>query len=103
MIILILLLIISVSLNALLVWYCKKLLNKITFFGNGVEDFQDKLKLLSEHLQTVHELEMFYGEPVLQNLIKHMKATVIDINVFRESFIISEGQQEGMINEEKSE
>jgi hypothetical protein len=48
---------------------------------------------------------MFYGEPVLQRLIQHMKLTVMEIKLFSDSFIISEGQEkeEPVNDEEKAE
>jgi hypothetical protein len=37
-------------------------------------------------------------------MIKHLKVMVADIKIFRDSFIISEGQeQEEVVNEEKPE
>ena len=81
MIILSILLVLSISINILLGWYVKKLLNKLETFTIGVLEIQDKLTLLSNHLQTIHELETFYGEPIIQNLIKHMKVMVMDIKI----------------------
>ena len=104
MIILTIALVISVAVNVLLGWYINKLLQKIRTFTDGIFDIIEKLSLLGGHLETIHQLEMFYGEPVLQNLIKHIKVMVVDIKIFRDSFIISEGQEEEeVVNEEKPE
>jgi len=97
-------LVLSIALNFLLGWYITKLLQKIRTFTEGIFDIVEKLNLLGGHLETIHQLEMFYGEPVLQNLIKHLKVMVADIKIFRDSFIISEEQeQEEVVNEEKPE
>ncbi len=104
MITLSIILVLSIALNFLLGWYVVKLLQKIRTFTEGIFDIVEKLNLLAGHLETIHQLEMFYGEPVLQNLIKHLKVMVVDIKVFRDSFVISEDQeQEEVVNEEKSE
>lgn len=104
MITLSIILVLSIALNFLLGWYVVKLLQKIRTFTEGIFDIVEKLQLLSGHLETIHQLEMFYGEPVLQNLIKHLKVMVVDIKVFRDSFVISEDQeQEEVVNEEKPE
>ena len=104
MITLSIILVLSIALNFLLGWYVVKLLQKIRTFTEGIFDIVEKLNLLSGHLETIHQLEMFYGEPVLQNLIKHLKVMVADIKIFRDSFIISEGQEEEeIVNEEKPE
>jgi hypothetical protein len=104
MITLSIILVLSIALNFLLGWYVIKLLQKIRTFTEGIFDIVEKLNLLSGHLETIYQLEMFYGEPVLQNLIKHLKVMVVDIKVFRDSFVISEDQeQEEVVNEEKPE
>jgi hypothetical protein len=96
------LLVLSIIVNGLLFWYTRKLLEKLSVFTEGVIDFRVKLQQLAGHLENVHQLEMFYGEPVLQRLIEHMKLTVIEIKMFSDSFIISEGiEQEGTTNDEE--
>jgi hypothetical protein len=104
MITLSIILVLSIAINFLLGWYVVKLLQKIKTFTEGIFDIVEKLQLLSGHLETIYQLEMFYGEPVMQNLIKHLKVIVLDIKVFRDSFVISEDQeQEEVVNEEKPE
>ncbi len=104
MITLSIILVLSIALNFLLGWYVVKLLQKIRTFTEGIFDIVEKLNLLAGHLETVHQLEMFYGEPILQNMIKHLKVMVADIKIFRDSFVIAEDQeQEEVVNEEKPE
>ena len=105
MITLSILLILSLIINGLFFWYTRKLLEKLSVFTEGVIDFRIKLQQLAGHLESVHQLEMFYGEPVLQRLIEHMKLTVVEIKMFSDSFIISEGEEkeEQVDDEEKAE
>jgi hypothetical protein len=105
MITLSILLSLSVIVNGLLLWYTRKLLEKLSIFTEGVIDFRTKLQELAGHLESVHQLEMFYGEPVLQRLIQHMKLTVVEIKMFSDSFIVSEGEEkeEPVNDEEKAE
>ena len=69
----------------------------------GIIEFQEKLVLLNNHLETIYQLETFYGEPVIQNLIKHLKVTVADIKAFKDSFIVSEGKEEESVDEKNAE
>ena len=105
MITLSILLLLSITINGLLFWYTRKLLEKLSVFTEGVIEFRTKLQELAAHLESVHQLEMFYGEPVLQRLIQHMKLTVIEIKMFSDSFIISEGKEkeEPVNDQEKAE
>ena len=99
------LLLLSLVINYLFFWYTRKLLEKLSIFTEGIIEFRTKLQQMAAHLESVHQLEMFYGEPVLQRLIEHMKLTVIEIKMFSDSFIISEGQEkeEPVNDEEKAE
>lgn len=105
MITLIILFSLSLIVNGLLFWYTRKLLEKLSIFTEGIIEFRAKLQQLAGHLESVHQLEMFYGEPVLQRLIEHIKITVVEIKMFSDSFIISEGQEkeETVNDEEKAE
>ena len=102
MITLSILLVLSLIVNGLFFWYTRKLLEKLSVFTEGVIDFRIKLQQVAAHLESVHQLEMFYGEPVLQRLIEHMKLTVIEIKMFSDSFIVSEGEEkEELVNDEE--
>ena len=101
MITLSILLSLSLVVNGLLFWYTRKLLEKLSVFTEGVIDFRIKLQELAGHLESVHQLEMFYGEPVLQKLIQHMKLMVIEIKMFSDSFIVSEGEEKEEVNDEE--
>jgi len=101
MIILIIVLLVSLVINGLLFWYTRKLLEKLSIFTDGVIEFRLKLQELATHLESVHQLEMFYGEPVLQRLIQHMKLTVMEIKTFSNSFIVSEGEEKEITNDEE--
>lgn len=92
----------SLVINGLFFWYTRKLLEKLSIFTEGTIEFRLKLQELATHLESVHQLEMFYGEPVLQRLIQHMKLTVVEIKMFSDSFIISEGEEkEEPVNDEE--
>lgn len=101
MITLSILLSLSFVVNGLLFWYTRKLLEKLSVFTEGVIEFRTKLQEMATHLESVHQLEMFYGEPVLQRLIQHMKSTVIEIKMFSDSFIISEGEEKEELTDDK--
>ena len=101
MITLSILLSLSLVVNGLLFWYTRKLLEKLSVFTEGVIEFRTKLQEMATHLESVHQLEMFYGEPVLQRLIQHMKLTVIEIKMFSDSFIISEGEEKEELTDDK--
>lgn len=71
-------------------WFVYSLLNKIEDMTEDQNELFVGFYEFSEHLQNVHELEMFYGEPVLGELIEHTKKIVQDIEEYRELYLYDE-------------
>ena len=67
---------VSVVINAILVWYCRKLTAQFLFFTQNVIELENKLNSFDGHLKGVHQLEMFYGDDTLGSLINHSKSIV---------------------------
>ena len=86
MIILSIILALSIAVNALLGWYMIKLLRRFLFLSDNLDDLLDQLDGYSMHVENVHSLEMFYGEPVLQNLMNHSRDVVAYVDDFRNDF-----------------
>tara|TARA_R100000005_G_C4945135_1_gene168018 strand:+ start:617 stop:988 length:372 start_codon:yes stop_codon:yes gene_type:complete len=66
-----------------LCWFIYNLMNRLEDVTEDIEELFVGFYDLSEHLQSIHELEMFYGEPVLQDLIEHTKKVVQDIEDYK--------------------
>jgi len=56
----------------------KQLLNVSDNMGNLVED----LASYQNHLQQLYEMEMYYGEPSIKNLIVHSKQIIEHVREF---------------------
>jgi len=67
-------------------WFIYNLMNRLEDVTEDIEELFVGFYDLSEHLQSIHELEMFYGEPVLQDLIEHTKKVVQDIEDYKEMY-----------------
>ena len=84
------LLFISMSLNLLLIWYCRKLTAQFLFFTQNIIELENKLNSFDEHLNGVHQLETFYGDDTLGSLIQHSRKLIESIKEFNNSFILDE-------------
>tara|TARA_B100001094_G_C18173676_1_gene796605 strand:+ start:657 stop:965 length:309 start_codon:yes stop_codon:yes gene_type:complete len=65
------------------------------------EDFRATADIISQyvsHVSGVHEMEMFYGDPTLGNLITHGREIVDKINTL-DYIVLEEGPVESNINE----
>jgi predicted PurR-regulated permease PerM len=76
------LLIISVSLNAVFVWYIRRLIQEFHNMSNNVENTTEVLDSFIEHLEKLYELETYYGDESLKSLIGHSKQTLEEIKSF---------------------
>jgi len=61
----------SLSLNIVALFYVKWLLKTIQAINEDVINLSDMLGDFSNHISSVHEMEMFYGDQTLTGLLEH--------------------------------
>tara|TARA_R100001480_G_scaffold131924_1_gene129189 strand:- start:253 stop:540 length:288 start_codon:yes stop_codon:yes gene_type:complete len=81
--------IISSIVNVIFLFYVKWLLSTIKSISEDLEFLSEKITDYVSHVGSLHELEMFYGEPTLQSLMEHGKDLVKDISDV--DLVINEG------------
>lgn len=86
MIVLSVILFLSIAINALLGWYMVRLLKRFLFLSDNLDDLFERIDGYTLHIENVHGLETFYGEPVLQNLMNHSKDIAEYVDDFRNIF-----------------
>ena len=69
-------------------WYVRGLLRVMYQMTVDVQQMEDKMVEFSKHLDNVYDMEMFYGDETLQQLIRHSKEVVDSISNFRNLFEI---------------
>jgi len=74
-----LLLYISIAVNILFLWYVRKSIMNTSDVQEDLLVIMRTIEGFTDHLENLHSMEMFYGEPVLQDLINHSKTTTNDI------------------------
>lgn len=98
-----LLLVASVVLNVLLAWYIIVLLRKYLPISQDLEDLFDFLAEYHFHIKTVSEMESFYGEPILLNLLRHSKAVAEEVDNFRAAYSLLDEEEEEPLELEEGE
>jgi Sec-independent protein translocase protein TatA len=83
-----------ITTNIMLIWYIKKLLNIINDTTEGIKDMKEAINAFSQHLQMIYKQETFYGEPVIERLIRHSKILVQEMEQFIKVFLVSNPQIE---------
>ena len=84
----------SAFLNALLIWYIVQLLKRYLTFQDRLDSFVDKVDEYKGHVDLVYNLETFYGDETLGNLLKHSKNLVEDCSDFKLLYLGEENIQE---------
>ena len=80
----------SILANLGLLWYIKKALEKNSDIEEDVEEVMDKITNFSDHLESIHELEMYYGDENLQNMIRHSRELVNEFVDFQLKYFDTE-------------
>lgn len=68
--------ILSLTGNVVLIWYVRKLISQ---FKTAIETVASLNQIVDEyvvHLETVSEMETYYGDTTIENLLKHTKDVV---------------------------
>ena len=73
------LLFISVVINVVLGWYTNRLLQQQQNLREDISTMFSSVESFLDHLEGIHQLEAFYGDENLQNLIQHSRRLVNDI------------------------
>lgn len=64
----------SVLINIFLTWYIIQLIKRLLVVQDELDDFLVSLEEYSNHIDIVYNLERFYGDDVLKNLLGHSKS-----------------------------
>lgn len=66
----------SLVVNLFLFFYVRWLLKTLEVINNDVVDLTDLVGQYSTHVESVYELEMFYGDETLKSLMEHSRELV---------------------------
>ena len=67
-------LILSLVLNVLLIWYVRKVqVDYILYLRDNLEEFAYMHNEFTDHIEEVYNMEIFYGDQSLSKLLEHSK------------------------------
>mgnify|MGYP003674308958 FL=1 len=93
---------ISILINIVLIWYARQLLRQLWSFTKDVDDINESMTSFVTHLEGIYELETFYGDTTLQNLIRHSKLLIEEMKNFKNAYTFGEeGVEEDAAEEEQ--
>ena len=81
---------ISTVFNVFAVWYCVRLLRELVQVSDSLEGLFIDGSNFSKHLEGVYELEMFYGDQTLENLLSHARTLTQEFDRYEVLFSLRE-------------
>ena len=93
-------LIASLLLNVFFIWYFRNLVSRLRFISENLGDLVEETISFRDHLESVHELEMFYGDETLSGLIDHVGEYSETLVEFEEIYtLLDEDEEEENLEE----
>ena len=89
----------SAVLNVFLVWYVIKLLRRFLAFQDELDEFSLRLEEYHGHIDIIYNLERFYGDETLKNLLGHSRGIAEECKQFQ-SFLTGQEDNENAQEEE---
>ena len=84
----------SVSFNVLMIWYATKLLGTMRFVQENAEAIQVISEDFKQHLDAVNQMEMYFGDETLSELLKHAEHVSTQISTLGEMMEIQDEAEE---------
>ena len=79
-------LIMSVLLNAGLIWYAVRILRKLVFISENLSDLFLTTKAFQVFITSLFGMENYHGEPMIEELLFKIRQVNEEIDMFREIF-----------------
>ena len=95
-------LVFSIILNVFLFWYIAQLISRLIIFQEEIDSFAEKLDEYSKHVDILYNLERFFGDETLANLLRHSKSIVEECKELQ-SWVKNEDYEEELEEEDYAE
>ena len=93
-------LVLSVALNCVFVWYIVQLIKRFMVFQEALDNFVNRLEEYEGHINIISDLERFYGDESLANLLRHSRDVLEDCRQFKSAILPIEEELEDYDGEE---
>ena len=93
----------SILINVVLFTYTRGVLSRLLFLSEELGDLQDMTDGFAKHLQSVYELETFYGDQPLQALLGHAVSFNEQLETFEWIYTLTAEEQEEDIEDDNRE
>tara|TARA_Y100000593_G_scaffold94741_1_gene195598 strand:+ start:5018 stop:5413 length:396 start_codon:yes stop_codon:yes gene_type:complete len=95
-------LIISMTLNIGLLWYNRRLIVKLLFVSDNLNDLVSMIESYRNHLKVLYSTEMYYGDETMKHLIAHTTSLSELLEEYEDITYLTEPMEFGLEQEEES-
>jgi len=87
------LLVLSLTINCIFVWYTRKIVKNLYYGVSNVEELQKLLNEYATLLEPLAEMENYYNDPVIVSAINNTKMVAAACKTFKNTIIESENEE----------
>ena len=96
-------LVVSAILNGILIWYIIQLLKRFLNFQAQLDNFVERIQEYESHVDTVYNMERFYGDSTLSSLLEHSKDMAQQCEGFKAYYLNIEDPEDDYEEDEEEE
>ena len=94
-------LVLSLVINVVLFLYSRNVTRRLGMIGNEIAELRDAVGGFANHVKSVYELEMFYGDQTLKALMDNARSFREYMDEFDYIYIIEEQEENDQEKEEE--
>ena len=80
----------SVSANVFLFWFARKSSHRLTIVASNIDEIMSALENFESHLETIYEMETFYGDETLHSVLLHARGVTEFLSEFEDIYELSD-------------
>jgi len=94
-------LLVSIVLNFGLVWYNRKLISRLLFVSENLNDLTSMIEVYRGHLKVLYSTDMYYGDETMKHLIAHTNSLATLLEGYEDITYLTEPIEETITQEEE--
>jgi len=88
------LLLVSLLVNILLVWYVRKVMEEVAPLHLRTIEMRDAIDEYAQYVEGVSELPLYYGDQTIKDLVENTKMMVGELEYYKNSFIFESEEEQ---------
>ena len=77
---------VSLIINIIFIWYLRQLATQFTSFRNNFDEFIYVVDQYKEHVSEVSQMEAYFGDETITNLLRHTVEILEFVDSYSQSF-----------------